>query len=254
MTDLSVAIITRNEADNIAACVGSVAFADDIVVVDSGSSDQTVAIATGLGCRVFHNPWPGFARQKQFAVDRCLHDWVLVLDADERIPHETAEAVTGLLGSADVQAVGMSLLRKNYFHGRWMRRCGWWPDRVLRVVNRKKGRFSDHAVHESWQTDGPVIDLNLAIDHTSFRCYSDLVDKMERYSSLAAAEKFAAGETAAWWTPIAHGLWMFIQCYGIKGGILAGFDGFMISLFNAQGSFMKYAKLRERRLHGDIGS
>jgi glycosyltransferase involved in cell wall biosynthesis len=243
---LSVAIVAGNEADRIEACLQSLAFADEvIVVVDSRSKDETFDIARSHGCRTISKEWLGFAKQKQYAVDLAKNEWVLILDADERVPEQTAEAIKRLLDAPDPGVAAYGILRKNFFHGRWIRRCGWWPDRVVRLVNPKKGRFSDHWVHEHWQADGTVKDLSMVIEHRSFRNYADLIDKMQNYSTLSARQLKGEGKSARWWTPPLHGLWMFVRTYCLELGVMDGFDGLIISLLNAGGSFFKYAKLRE---------
>ena len=242
---ISIAIITRDEEDRISACLESLSFADEIVVVDSGSVDDTVHIARSAGCRVLIEKWRGYAGQKQFAVDQCRNEWVFILDADERIPKETSEKLVEMPLNGAPSIAAYSFLRKNYFHDRWIRHCGWWPDRIVRLVNRKRGQFNRRLVHERWIADGTTRDLNLTIDHHSFRDYSDLINKMQTYSTLSARDMFAKGKHAGWWTPLSHGIWMFLRTYLIEMGVLEGFDGFMISTLNGGGSFMKYAKLKE---------
>lgn len=242
---ISIAIITKDEENRINACIESLSFADEIVVVDSGSTDNTVHIARSAGCRVLIEKWRGYAGQKQFAVDQCRNDWVFILDADERIPHGTAKTLSEMPLNAVQSITAYSFLRKNYFHDQWIRHCGWWPDRIVRLVNRKKGNFNDRLVHERWISSGTVRDLDLTIDHYSFRDYSDLINKMQAYSTLSARDMFTQGKHAGWWTPLTHGLWMFLRTYIFEMGFLEGFDGFMISALNAGGSFMKYAKLKE---------
>ena len=242
---ISIAIITKDEEDRIRACLESLSFADEIVVVDSGSMDDTVHIARTAGCRVITEKWRGYAGQKQFAVDQCRNEWVIILDADERIPRETAGKLVEMPFNAVPSITAYSFLRKNFFHERWIRHCGWWPDRIIRLVNRKQGQFNSRLVHERWITDGTIRDLNLTIDHHSFRNYSDLVNKMQTYSTLSARDMLAQGKRAGSWTPLSHGLWMFLRTYILEMGVLEGFDGFMISALNGGGSFMKYAKLRE---------
>jgi len=242
---ISIAIITKNEEDRISACIESLSFADEIVVVDSGSMDDTVHIARSAGCRVIIEKWRGYAGQKQFAVDQCRNDWVFVLDADEQIPRETAEKLSEMPLHSIQSVTAYSFLRKNYFHHRWIRHCGWWPDRIVRLVNRNQGNFNNRLVHERWISSGTITDLDLTIDHRSFRDYSDLINKMQTYSTLSAKDMFTHGKHAGWWTPLTHGLWMFLRTYIFEMGFLEGFDGFMISALNAGGSFMKYAKLKE---------
>jgi len=247
---VSVAIIAQDEENRLPQCLDSLSFADEILVVDSGSRDKTVDIAKSFGCSVLLEPWRGYAKQKQFAVDHCLNDWVLILDADERIPGETGEKIKRIIDGPAPAIAGYSFLRKNFFHNRWIRHCGWWPDRVVRLVNRRHGQFNDQLVHERWVANGSVKQLDLAIEHRSFRCYSDLIRKMETYSTLAAQDMLKMGRRSHWWSPLSHGLWMFIRTYVLELGIIEGFDGFMISVLNAGGSFLKYAKLREMMLHG----
>ncbi|MGD8701761.1 MAG: glycosyltransferase family 2 protein [Desulfosarcina sp.] len=248
-TPLSIAIIAKDEADRIATCIDSLGFADEIVVVvDERSRDDTLSIVRNAGCRAIQQKWLGYAKQKQLAVDSCSHPWVLIVDADERVPPQTAEAIQGLLDVPDPSVAAYSLTRKNILHGQWIRRCGWWPDRVIRLVDRTKGAYSEDLVHEQWVAEGPVQAIDHALEHHSFRNYADMLDKLQHYSTLAARQMHREGHSATWLTPMSHGLWMFVRTYFLELGMLAGFDGFMISILNAGGSFMKYAKLRELRL------
>jgi len=243
---LSVAIITLNEADRLSACLQSVHFADEIVIVDSGSQDDTVKIAKSFGCKVIKQPWLGFSRQKQFAVDKCSNNWILIIDADERIPIETGVEIRNVLEKhLENDYVAYSFQRKNFFRNRWIRHCGWWPERVVRLVDRQQGAFNDKLVHEKWIPIGKVTNLESCIEHYSFRDYSDLIKKMQLYSTLSSHHLFEKGKRCYWWTPILHSLWTFLATYLFRLGFLEGFDGFVISLMNSGGSFMKYAKLKE---------
>jgi (heptosyl)LPS beta-1,4-glucosyltransferase len=247
-TPLSVAIITKNEEERLPDCLKSVTFADEVLVVDSGSTDGTVALAKSLGAKVLIEEWRGYSGQKQFAVDQCLHDWVLILDADERIPQQTAQSITQALARNDSTISAYGFRRKNYLHGRWIKHCGWWPDRIVRLVNRRAGEFDGRPVHEKWVTQGTVKGLEAVIEHISFRNYSELLAKMENYSNLASKELFEKAVNVNALTPIFHGLWMFLRTYLLELGVLDGFDGFVISTTNAGGSFLKYAKAREMRV------
>ncbi len=243
---LSVAIVARNEEERLPGCLETLAFADEVVVVDSESSDRTVDIAVSFGAAVMVEKWRGYSGQKQFAVDRCSNPWVLILDADERVPPETAEVIRRVVSGAHPSVSAFSFRRKNFLHGKWVKHCGWWPDRVLRLVDRQKGRFDGRPVHEQWVTEGKTLALDACIEHVSFRNFSELVDKMERYSSLAASELFERKVKANGFTPLSHACWMFFRTYVLELGVLQGFDGLVISTTNAGGSFLKYAKLRER--------
>ena len=247
---LSVAIITQDEENRLPHCLQSISFADEILVVDSGSRDHTVHIAKSFGCRVLSEDWRGYAKQKQFAVDHCANDWVLVLDADERLPEATQSLIREIMDQGQGKYAAYSFLRKNLFHNRWIRHCGWWPDRVVRLVDRLQGRFNDSLVHEKWTTTGKIKGLDVAIEHRSFQSYSDLIHKMETYSSLAAKELARKGKRVGWWAPVSHGSWMFVRTYLLEMGFFEGFDGFVISVLNAGGSFLKYAKLKEMTDYG----
>jgi (heptosyl)LPS beta-1,4-glucosyltransferase len=242
---LSIAIITKDEEERLSVCLESLGFADEVLVVDSGSTDGTVRVAKSFGARVLVEKWRGFSAQKQFAVDQCLHPWVLILDADERVPEETARAIRQALAGQGSTVSAYSFRRKNYLHGRWIRHCGWWPDRVVRLVDRRRGRFDGRPVHEQWLTEGSIQKLDAFIEHFSFKNYSQLVAKMERYSNLASRELFEKKTAANTLTPISHSLWMFIKTYFLELGVLDGFDGLVIAIMNAGGSFLKYAKLKE---------
>lgn len=242
MADLSVAIITKNEEKNLPDCLKSVSFADDIVVVDSGSTDRTVEIAKEFGCRVFVEGWKGYGLQKNSAVEKCRHTWVLLLDADEIVPDEAKESIIGVLEKPSADAY--SLKRKNYFHGRWIKHSGNWPDRNIRLVNKTKGSFRS-VIHEKWVTDGRLQDLDAFILHYSFSSYSDLIKTLNKYSTITAGELFSSGKRANPLSPLYHGIGMFLKIYLLERGFFGGMDGLVISLTKAGGSFFKYAKLLE---------
>ncbi|MBI5847781.1 MAG: glycosyltransferase family 2 protein [Nitrospirae bacterium] len=250
-TPLSVAIITKNEERNLPDCLRSVSFADEIIVVDSGSTDKTVAIARDFGCRVFVEDWKGDGPQKNSAIDKCRHEWVLIVDADERIPEETKAEIKRLLDN-DQGADAYSFPRKNYFHGRWIRHCGWWPDRIIRLVKKSKGRYKS-ITHGIWATNGTLTRTHAPIEHFSFFSYSDMLRIMEGRSTDMAKELFDAGKRVNAVTPFLHGATMFMQVYILKLGFLNGLDGFIIAITRAGGSFLKYAKLLElqRSQHRD---
>jgi glycosyltransferase involved in cell wall biosynthesis len=239
---LSVAIITKNEGKNLPDCLRSVSFADDIVVVDSGSTDRTVEIAEKFGCRVFVEEWKGYGPQKNSAVKKCKHDWVLILDADERLPLETREMITKVLERPGANAY--SLKRKNYLHGKWLKHSGYWPDRHVRLVNKTRGILQS-VIHERWVADGPVKDLDAYIEHHAFADYSDMLKTLDDYSTLIARELFASGRTASLLSPLYHGIGMFLKIYFLKMGLFDGMDGLVTAITKGGGSFFKYAKLLE---------
>lgn len=248
---ISAAIITKDEAQRLPQCVKSLSFVDEVVVVDAHSDDETVAIARALGCRVIEQPWLGFARQKQLAVESCKNDWVLIMDADERMPSSDIQTMAAALMQSNGHYAAFSLLRRNHFRERWIKQCGWWPDRVVRLVDRRRGQLSDHLVHEQWVSHGAVKNLEVAIDHFSYASYEDMLKKMQTYSSLAAQEMASKGKRVFWWSPVSHGIWMFVRSYLLRFGWLEGFDGLVISMVNGGVSFWKYAKLRELKQVGE---
>ncbi|MGE5299451.1 MAG: glycosyltransferase family 2 protein [Acidobacteriota bacterium] len=239
---ISVAVITKNEAERLPDCLKSISFADDIVVVDSGSSDGTVEIAREFGCRVSVEDWKGYGPQKNSAVGKCRHEWVLLLDADERIPAETAGVIKEVIRNPLADAY--RLRRKNYLHGRWLRHSGYWPDRQIRLVNRNRGSFRG-TIHEQWATSGRVADLEAHIDHYAFSGYSDMLKTLNDYSTIIAEELYSSGRRANSISPVYHGIGMFLKIYFIERGFLDGMDGLVTALTKAGGSFFKYAKLLE---------
>jgi glycosyltransferase involved in cell wall biosynthesis len=240
--NISVAIITKNEEANLPRLLESVSFSADIVVVDSGSTDRTVEIAQGFGCRVFTEDWKGYGLQKNSAVGKCRHEWVLLLDADERIPPETAGVIRGVIGSPLADAYRFR--RRNYLHGRWLRHSGYWPDRQVRLVNRDRGSFRG-TIHEQWAARGRVADLDADIDHYAFSGYADMLKTLNEYSTVIAGELYSSGRRANFLSPVYHGLGMFFKIFVLERGFLDGMDGLVTALTKAGGSFFKYAKLLE---------
>ncbi|MDX9715215.1 MAG: glycosyltransferase family 2 protein [Dissulfurispiraceae bacterium] len=240
--DISVAIITKNEEKRLHECLKSVQFANDIIVVDSGSTDNTVEIARSFGCRVYVEEWKGYGPQKNSAIQKSKNEWVLVLDADENIPVETQKKIITVLKNPKADAYSFS--RKTFFHGKWIRHCGWWPDKIVRLLRKSKGSFQ-RQIHESWATEGSVAHIDAFINHNSFENYSNMLKKLDEYSTATAYELHQANRKVLPTTPILRGLWTFFRIYIIKLGFLAGLDGLVIALTNAGGTFFKYAKLYE---------
>lgn len=239
---ISIAIITKNEEKRLPDCLRSVSFADDIVVVDSGSTDKTVEIAKSFGCRVFVEDWKGFANQKNSAVQKCVNDWVIVIDADERVPPETRDAIIDVLKAPS--KVAYALKRKHFIDKRRLKYGGHWPDWNVRLINKNKGAFYGE-IHERWNTEGSIGKIDACIEHYSFSNYSDMLKNVDNYSSIAAKELFDKGRRVNMMTPVIHGIAMFLKIYIVQKGIFDGFDGLVMSVAKASGSFFKYAKLYE---------
>lgn len=252
---ISVAIITKNEERNLPRCLASVSFARQIVVVDSGSSDGTVDIARRFGCDVYEEPWRGgFGMQKQLAVDRCSEPWIFVLDADERVPEETAGTIKRIVMEGYPGVVGYSFPRKNLFHGRWIRHAGWWPDRVVRLFRRGFGRMSTALVHEGVEVDGDVVPLDCPIEHFTDGDLARILQKIDRYSTLGAETAFREGKRATIFGATLRAGWIFFHDYILRLGFLDGEPGLTLAVTDAVNKFFKYAKLarlcRERSEEG----
>lgn len=243
---LSVAIITLNEAEHLPDCLKSVSFAAQIVVVDSGSTDDTVRIARDSGCDVHLEPWQGgFGKQKQFAVDRCSQPWILVLDADERIPIETAGKIIEIVANPSPPADGYSFPRKNFFQGRWIRHAGWWPDRVTRLFRKGRGDMTPAAVHEAVSVKGAVIPLDCPLEHKTESDFTRLLLKIDKYSTLGAQEAFAEGRRATAGSAVYRACLTFLQDYFLRLGLMDGRQGLTLAATDAVNKFFKYAKLAE---------
>jgi glycosyltransferase involved in cell wall biosynthesis len=240
---VSVIVITKNEADAIERCLRSVDWADEVIVLDSGSSDQTVELSQELGARVsVTTDWPGFGPQKNRALERATGDWVLSLDADEWVTPELRDEILNVISRAD-GAVAFRVPRMSSFCGRFMRHSGWWPDHVVRLFKRGAARFSDDVVHERVIVEGKTGTLHELIMHETFVDLDELLQKMNNYSSLAAHEMRHGGRKAGLAGAVLRGLWAFIRTYFLRGGFLDGREGFMLAVATAEGTYYRYAKL-----------
>jgi glycosyltransferase involved in cell wall biosynthesis len=237
---LSAIVITRNEAANIGACLDSVAFCDERIVVDCGSSDGTVDIAKAKGARVEIHAWRGFGPQKNYALSLATGTWVLSIDADERATPELAAAITAVL--ADTGADGWELPRRSSFCGRELRHSGWSPDYVLRLFRRGNAKFDDALVHERVICDGPVKRLDQPLLHYPVLRLEDALSRMDRYSTASAAALVASGRKVSFLAGIGHGFFSFLRAYVLRLGFLDGAEGFLLAVANAEGSYYRYMK------------
>ena len=238
---LSVAIITRNAAAQLKACIESVSFADEILVVDSGSSDGTLDLARGQGANVIHKDWLGFGAQRQFAVSAAAHDWVLCLDADERVTDELREAIVAELRAPRARAY--ALARRNRFLDRWLRHGEGYPDWCVRLFDRREARWSDASVHERVITKTPARRLSGDLLHESEQSLEQYLEKQNRYTSLAAHHLHAQGRRAGVWHLALAPLARFIKFYFLRLGFLDGVPGLVHVCIGCMNSFNKYAKL-----------
>jgi glycosyltransferase involved in cell wall biosynthesis len=241
---LTATIITFNEAANIQAALESLSWADEIIVVDSESTDDTVAIARKFTSQVIVRAWPGYVAQKNFAAEQASHDWIFSLDADERVTPALAEEVKRTLASGP-QAAGYRLPRVTFHLGRWMRSTDWYPDYQLRLYDRRRARWAGKYVHESVKADGPVEYLRSELQHYAYRDHAHHLETMERYTTLAAKQMFEEGRRAGFFHVMLHPPAAFFRNYVLRGGFRDGKAGLTVSAMNARYVRLKFAKLRE---------
>lgn len=244
MPKLSAAIITYNEANNLSDCLASLqGLADQIVVLDSGSTDSTPEIARRFGATVHQsNQWPGFGAQKNRALALTTGDWVLSIDADERLTPALREEILQAIQRPDAASV-YAIPRSSLYCGRFMRHSGWSPDYVARLFRCGCARFSDDLVHERLVFEGQALRLVNPMLHYSFRNFSQVLQKVDRYSTDAAAQAFARGKRGSVGAALGHGLWAFFRTYVLKAGFLDGAHGLALAISNAEGTYYRYLKL-----------
>jgi glycosyltransferase involved in cell wall biosynthesis len=242
---LSVAIITKNEEVNLPSCLQSIIFANQIVIVDSGSADATLKIAADFGCEIYNEAWQGFGPQKQLAIDKCHESWILVLDADERIPSETRDEIMHIVSAPANDFCGYSFPRRNYFQSRWIKHAGWWPDRVTRLFRKDAGKMSLATVHEAVEVKGPVGELDVPIDHYTESDIGKVIQKIDKYSTLGAKEAFNEGRKSSILSASLRAFFTFIQDYFLRLGFLDGNPGLTLAVTDSVNKFFKYAKLCE---------
>jgi glycosyltransferase involved in cell wall biosynthesis len=245
MPRISATIIACNEANNLARALHSLACADEVVVVDSGSTDQTPAIAERLGARVINQPWQGFAAQKNLATGYARHEWILNLDADEELD-EVAQAAIRRWKASEPAADGYRFARRARYLGRWILHSGWYPDCKVRLFNRGKGRWCGEYVHESVIVNGSVETMPGEILHYTWDTVEAQRQKIEYYANLAAQEMFDRGENVNFLQPWVDPLWIFFHTYFFRLGVLDGHQGFLIARMAARYVSRKYKKLAER--------
>lgn len=229
-----------NEAGNIGACLDALAFCDERIVVDGGSTDETVRIAQGKGARVVSHPFEGFGAQKGFALSLATGDWVLSIDADERVSAALAAEIRAAIGSG--AADGYELPRRSSFCGRLMDHSGWARDHVLRLIRRDKASFTSDLVHERAVCSGRVARLSEPLMHTPVLRLEDALSRMDRYSTAGAEQLVAEGRRVSFISGIAHGLWTFVRTYVLQAGFLDGREGFLLAVANAEGTYYRYMK------------
>ncbi|MBX3027486.1 glycosyltransferase family 2 protein [bacterium] len=249
MSDLppiSACVVTRDEADRIEDCLRSLAWCDEVVVVDSHSTDDTRQRAAALGARVIERDWPGFAAQKEFAVRAAAHDWVLVIDADERVSEPLQAAIAARRATGFAGAAAYSLPRCSQYLGRWIRHGTWYPDRSVRLFDRRRGHFAAKAtydLHERVVVDGPVAALHEDLLHIPYRSISEHLRTIDRYTTIMAEGLHARGRRAGALDLVLHPAWRFFQFYVLKAGFRDGWRGLLLAYLAAHYVRLRYAKL-----------
>ena len=240
---VTATIITFNEAANIRSALESLSWADEIVVVDSQSTDGTADIARQFTDKVIVRPWPGYTAQKNFAAGEARHDWIFSLDADERVTPALSGEIAGVL--REPRASGYRVPRVTFHLGRWIRSTDWYPDYQLRLYDRRRARWAGKYVHESVQADGPVSDLRGELLHYAYRDLAHHFQTMDRYTTLAARQMFEEGRQAGWLDLAVHPPAAFLRNYVLRGGFRDGVPGLIVSAMNARYVGLKFAKLWE---------
>ncbi|HVU10062.1 MAG TPA: glycosyltransferase family 2 protein, partial [Phototrophicaceae bacterium] len=239
---LTALVITKNESAHIEACLRSVDWADERLVIDSGSTDDTAAIAARCGATVLTRAWDGYSNQKNFGTSRAKYDWILSIDADERVsPGLAAELLSAMASPGD--RAGFRIPRVTFYLGRWIRCTDWYPDLQLRLYDRRRARWNDKLVHESVTADGPVGELRGDLEHFAYRDISHHLDTINKYTTLAADEMRARGRTTGFAELLLHPPAAFLRNYILKRGVTAGTTGLVVSILNSYHVFLKYAKL-----------
>ncbi|UCG58729.1 MAG: glycosyltransferase family 2 protein [Phycisphaerales bacterium] len=246
---LSVVIITLNEEARIGACLESVAWADEIVVVDSYSNDKTVEIARGYTEKIYQKEFVGFGEQKSYALQKAKGDWILSIDADEKVTDELRDEIKRTL--ADPRACGYYVPRRFYLSNRRMRHSQFWPEYKLRLFRRDRGRFSNRMVHERVEVEGRTAKLKCTLEHHTYCSVSTLIKKADTYSTLGAQAMLAEGKRCTGYSALGHSFAAFVKTYFLRLGILDGWMGLAIAYSNAASAFYKYIKCLELKNQQD---
>ncbi|MCD6320355.1 MAG: glycosyltransferase family 2 protein [Candidatus Desulfofervidaceae bacterium] len=243
MPKLSAIIITYNEEKNIEACLKSVSWADEIIVVDSFSTDKTLEIAAKFTDKISQHPFYGYGKQKAFALSKASGEWILSIDADERVTPALKEEIEIAISNSEI--AGYYLPRKNFFCGRWIRHSGWYPNYQLRLFKRGKARFDERLVHEKVVVNGKIGYLKTPLIHYTYSSLTDFLKKMQKYVDLWAQEKKKAGKKGGIGRGFFHGFWTFFKMFFLQAGFLDGRYGLLLASLYAAYTLAKYARLEE---------
>lgn len=241
MPTLSIIIITKNEAINILDCINSASFADEVIVLDSGSDDGTIDLVKTTKAKLIITDWPGYGAQKNRAIDATSGDWIFSLDSDERIPEKLANEIQDAIKQNQYDVFEVS--RRSLFVSKFMNHCGWRPDFTKRLFKKSVARFSDHNVHEHLETSHKHGRLKGSLIHYSYRDFETVLEKMNNYSTAGALDALNASKKGSLKKAIARGMWAFIRTYFIRAGFMDGREGLILAIVNAETTYYKYLKL-----------
>ena len=245
MSRVTVITLTLNEARNIGPCLESVRWADEILVIDSGSTDETIDRARAFSARVHEIEWRGYGAARNFALEKATGEWILWLDADERVTPELAAEIQQILRDDPAGIDGYSIARRAYFLGRWIRHSGWYPGRVTRLFRRGKGTFSESRVHEQLRLEGTVAHTKHDLLHLTDPDLAHYMQKFNTYTTLAAQDMVAAGRKSGMGDLTVRPAFQFFKMYILRLGMLDGLEGFILAVLSSAYVFTKYAKLWE---------
>lgn len=249
MDSITVIVITHNEELNISDCLESVKWANEIIVVDSNSSDKTCEIAKKYITKVFTKEWKGYSEAKNFAIEQATNDWILSLDADERVTPELSEEINLILKNPGSKYNAYEVGRRAYFLGKWIRHCGWYPGYVVRLFKRQEGKYNESRVHEKLEVKGNIGRLKNDLIHLTDRDLFQYFSKYNNYTSLAARDLYDKKQQFKITDIVLRPVFAFVKMYFLRLGFLDGIHGFVLCFLSASYVFTKYAKLWEKYLY-----
>jgi len=254
MSKISVVIITKNEAKHIRNCLGSVRWADEIIVVDSGSTDETAEIAKSMGAQVFYHKWEGYVQQREFAIQQTSSEWILVIDADEVVTSELKKEIQSRVGKEVCN--GYYINRLNHFLRHQVKHCGWYPDKILRLFRKDKVKLPAVSIHEGFIVEGEIKNLHGFLLHFSYDSLQEYFEKMNRYTSLEVQDKLKriSNRSIKWYDLIFHPFSRFIRMYFVKEGYKDGVIGLTVCIVSTIYLFVLYAKMWEYQRINSTGN